>query len=124
MSAYVSSKAAIERLTETLSLELAGKNVQVNVMGPGTHRTRMVEELLDSATALNDTGLIESVQDVLARKDSMDQATELAVFLASEVSGSLSGRYMRVSDALSSLPPRIADIMASDAYTLRRVEPG
>ena len=49
---YVSSKAAIERLTEALSLELAGKNIQVNVMGPGAHRTRMVEELLDEATAL------------------------------------------------------------------------
>ena len=123
MSAYVSSKAAIERLTETLSLDLAGKNIQVNVMGPGAHRTRMVEELLESATASNDTELIEYGQQALTRKDSMERAAELAVFLASEASGNLSGRLISaVRDDFLSLAPRIPQIMASDAYTLRRVE--
>jgi 3-oxoacyl-[acyl-carrier protein] reductase len=123
VSAYVSSKAAIERLTETLSLELAGTNIQVNVMGPGAHRTRMVEELLESATAVNDTQLIAYGQQVLARRDSMERAAALAVFLASEASGNLSGRLIdAVRDDFLSLAPRIPQIMASDAYTLRRVE--
>ena len=123
MSAYGSAKAAIERLTETLSLELAGKNVQVNVMGPGAQHTRMVEEILDSAKAFNDTQLIEYSQQALARKASMERVAELAVFLASDASGNLSGRLISaVTDEFLSLAPRIPDIMASDAYTLRRVE--
>ena len=123
MSAYVSTKAAIERLTEALSLELAGKNVKVNVMGPGAHRTRMVEELLESATASNDTQSIEHGQQVLSREDSLERAAELAVILASEPSGNLSSRLISsVKDDFPSLAPRIPDIMASDAYTLRRVE--
>jgi NAD(P)-dependent dehydrogenase (short-subunit alcohol dehydrogenase family) len=36
-TAYHASKAAIIRLTEDLAVELAGTNLQVNVMGPGSH---------------------------------------------------------------------------------------
>lgn len=92
-------------------------------MGPGAHRTRMVEELLESATASNDTQSIEHGQQVLSREDSLERAAELAVILASEPSGNLSSRLISsVKDDFPSLAPRIPDIMASDAYTLRRVE--
>src|SRR5215467_2525932 len=50
-TAYHASKAAIIRLTEDLALELAGTNIQVNVMGPGSHRTRMVEEMWERVAA-------------------------------------------------------------------------
>ena len=52
----------------------------------------------------------------------VQRSGELAVFLASEASGSLSGRVLMVFDDFTNLPPRIPEIMASDAYTLRRVE--
>jgi 3-oxoacyl-[acyl-carrier protein] reductase len=52
----------------------------------------------------------------------MERATALAVFLASEASGGLSGRCLEAVDDFLHLPPRIPEIMASDAYTLRRVE--
>lgn len=53
----------------------------------------------------------------------MEQATGLAVFLGSDASGSLSGRCFEAFDDFLALPPKIPEIMASDAYTLRRVEP-
>ena len=40
-SAYCASKAAVVRLTENIWLELDGKNVQINSLGPGSIDTRM-----------------------------------------------------------------------------------
>ena len=48
---------------------------------------------------------------------------DAGVFLASDASGELSGRLISaVADDFANLPPRIPEIMASDAYTIRRVE--
>jgi 3-oxoacyl-[acyl-carrier protein] reductase len=133
-TAYNASKAAIIRFTEDLPLELAGTNIQVNVMGPGTQRTRLVEEMWEGVAAAGVTERFEATRrqmfdQVVAKFGasavvSMERATDLAVFLGSDASGQLSGRYFEVVDDVLALTPRIPEIMASDVYTLRRVEPG
>lgn len=125
LSAYGSSKAAVIRLTEILSLELEGKNIQINALGPGSIHTRLWEEIRDAAAAVGDTELYEFGQRVTSGGGaSIERAAELAVFLASDASGNLSGRLIHaVADDFSNLPPHIPEIMASDTYTLRRVEP-
>ena len=51
-----------------------------------------------------------------------ERAAALAVFLASEESGGLSGRLISaVWDDWENMNGRIEQIMASDLYTLRRV---
>jgi hypothetical protein len=56
---------------------------------------------------------------------SLEGAAALAVFLASEASGALSGRLISaVTDDVPNLPTQIRRIMASDAFTLRRVDLG
>jgi len=53
---------------------------------------------------------------------SLERATALAVFLASEASGTLSGRLISaVADDVPNLPTQIQRIMASEAFTLRRI---
>ena len=125
LSAYGSSKAAIIRLTEILSLELADKNIQVNALGPGSIHTRMWEEITDGAQAAGDTDLYEfGLQVTGGGGASIERAAELAVWLASDDSDGLSGRLIHaVADDFPSLAPRIPEIMASDLYTLRRDEP-
>jgi 3-oxoacyl-[acyl-carrier protein] reductase len=124
MSAYCSSKAAVIRLTETLSLELAGTNVSINALGPGSIHTRMWEGMRDAAAIVGDSQLYEQGQRVTSGGGaSVERAAELAVFLASDGSGDLNGRLISaVTDDFINLPPRIPEIMASDVYTLRRVE--
>ena len=125
LSAYGSSKAAIIRLTEILSLELADKNIQVNALGPGSIHTRMWEEITDGAQAVGDTDLYEfGLQVTGGGGASIERAAELAVWLAGDASDGLSGRLIHaVADDFSSLTPLIPEIMASDLYTLRRDEP-
>lgn len=126
LSAYGSSKAAIIRLTEILSLELADKHIQVNALGPGSIHTRMWEDITDQAQAVGDKELYQfGVQVTTGGGASIERAAELAVWLASEQSRGLSGRMIHaVADDFPSLTPQIPDIMASDRYTLRRDEPG
>jgi NAD(P)-dependent dehydrogenase (short-subunit alcohol dehydrogenase family) len=131
-TAYHASKAAIMRLTEDLALELVGTNIQVNVMGPGSHRTRLQEEMWERVATSGVSEWFESTRQQafvqflakfgVSASVPMERATALAVFLASEASGSLSGRCIDVVDDFLNLSPRIPEIMASDAYTLRRVE--
>ena len=125
LSAYGSSKAAIIRLTEILSLELADKNIQVNALGPGSIHTRMWEEITDGAQAVGDTELYEfGLQVTGGGGASIERAAELAVWLASDAANGLSGRLIHaVMDDFHSLTPLIPEIMASDRYTLRRDEP-
>jgi NAD(P)-dependent dehydrogenase (short-subunit alcohol dehydrogenase family) len=126
LSAYGASKVAVVRLTETLALELAGSNIQVNALGPGLIHTSMWEDLRDKAQAAGDAPLSALGQRVTSGGGaSLERATALAVFLASEASGALSGRLISaVTDDVPNLPAQIPRIMASDAFTVRRVDLG
>jgi NAD(P)-dependent dehydrogenase (short-subunit alcohol dehydrogenase family) len=124
LSAYGTSKVAVVRLTETLALELEGTNIQVNAMGPGSIHTQMWEELRDSAHTVGDAQLYALGQRVTSGGGaSLAGAAALAVFLASDASGVLSGRLISaVTDDCTTLPTHIQRIMSSDAFTLRRVD--
>jgi 3-oxoacyl-[acyl-carrier protein] reductase len=124
LSAYGASKVAVVRLTETLALELAGSNIQVNVLGPGSIHTEMWETLRDRAQAAGDAQLYVLGQQVTSGGGaSLERAAALAVFLASDASGALSGRLISaVTDDFLNLSTQIQRIMASDALTLRRVD--
>lgn len=122
MSAYCSSKAAVVRLTEGLALELAGTNVQVNALGPGSINTKMWENMRDAAAEAGANDIYQTgVRVTSGGGASLERVTDLAVFLASDDSGNLSGRLISSTlDDFPNLPPQIPDIMASDAYLLRR----
>ena len=124
LSAYGSSKVAVIRLTEILSLELADTNVQVNALGPGSINTRMWEQIRDDAEEVGDTELYEFGKRVTSGGGApIENAAELAVWLASDTSAGLSGRLIHaVTDDFANLASRISNVMASDAYTLRRVD--
>jgi len=124
MSAYCSSKVAVVRLTEGLALELAHTNIQVNALGPGSIHTSMWEEMRDSAAQAGADYLYEVGKRVTSGGGaSIEQAADLAVFLASDESGNLSGRLVsQVLNDISNLPDRIPEIMASEALLIRRVE--
>jgi NAD(P)-dependent dehydrogenase (short-subunit alcohol dehydrogenase family) len=53
-SAYATSKAALNRLTRQLAIELAGTGVTVNAIHPGSLKSDMWEEIHAGVTALGD----------------------------------------------------------------------
>lgn len=124
LSAYCTSKAGVVRMTEVLALELENKNIQVNALGPGSIHTRMWEELRNGAEAANATEIQEIGDRVLSGGGaSLEKPAELAVFLASDDSGELSGRLISaVADDYNDIATKIPEIMQSEALTLRRLD--
>ena len=121
VTAYFSGKAGQVQMTELLSYQLAGRNIQVNAMQP-SGITRMVQRLRDRHEELGEADVVQRIDSVGGRAaEIIDRSAELAVFLASAASGNLSGRLLWYGEDFHSLP--IDEIMASgDAYMLRRVE--
>jgi 3-oxoacyl-[acyl-carrier protein] reductase len=122
-SAYAASKAAVACLTETLAGELIEANIQVNALAPGAVRTRMTEEVVRAGSRAGSRAY-ESAVRVDEEGRTAEKATELALFLASDAAGGITGRVLSaVWDDWRSLPDRSEDVMASDLYTLRRITP-
>ena len=123
MSAYCSSKAAVVRLTEVLAQELDGKGITVNALGPGSVHTSMWDRMTVQAEEAGADFIHQlGLRVTSGGGASIDECAELAVWLASRESGALTGRLISAAtDDFRGLPPRIGEIMAGEAYTLRRV---
>ena len=124
-SAYDAAKTAIVNFTENLALELKDTPITVNAISPGSIHTRMWEETRDLSLAIGDMATYQrGVQVTSGQGASIERAAELAVFLGSDDCGALSGRLIRAfADRFEEFPAKVDDIMASEAYQLRRVDP-
>ncbi|MYC30640.1 MAG: SDR family oxidoreductase [Chloroflexi bacterium] len=124
-TAYDAAKTGIVNLTENLALELQDTPITVNAISPGSIHTRMWEETRDLSLAIGDMATYErGVQVTSGEGASIERAAQLAVFLGSDDCGSLSGRLIRAfADRFEDFPRTVDEIMASEAYLLRRVDP-
>lgn len=124
-TAYDAAKTAIVNFTENLALELKDTPITVNAISPGSIHTRMWEETRDLSLAIGDLATYQrGVQVTSGQGASIQRAAELAVFLGSDACQALSGRLIRAfADRFEDFPDHTGEIMASEAYLLRRVDP-
>lgn len=122
-SAYAVSKAAIVRFVETLAQELQGTGIEVNALAPGALNTRMLDQVLAAgAEKVGSVIFNKALAQQSAGGACVQEASALALFLASTGSDGLSGRlFSAVWDNWRTLEARKHLIAASDVYTLRRV---
>lgn len=124
-SAYNSSKVAVVRLTETMAAEVKDYHVDINAIAPGPVNTRFLQEALEAGEEAVGK---ERYQALLRQKNEggvpPEKAAELCVFLASSASDGLTGKFLSVvwDDWKNFDKNKIAQIMKSDKYTLRRIK--
>lgn len=91
---YSASKAGLIGFTKTVAKELAGRNVTCNAIAPGFIETEMTEHLPESVK-----GKLDSVVP-LKRMGRADEVAFLALFLASEMSGYITGEVIRIDGGM------------------------
>jgi len=124
-SSYAASKAGLARLADTLAEELKPFNIQINVIAPGLVDTKLQDEVLNAGDKAG--GLFEKIRQ--ARETgkgavSPDIASELAVFLASEASGSITGKLIAAPyDPWREWSGKGDELNATPMYAIRRLDP-
>lgn len=96
-SAYSASKGAIVALTRTMAVELARFNIRVNAICPGFVRTKMMEGLLAEDRSRQRIELSIPMR----RVGEAEEIAPMAVFLASDAAGYVTGATVCVDGGLS-----------------------
>ncbi|WP_462163507.1 SDR family NAD(P)-dependent oxidoreductase [Pseudoalteromonas xiamenensis] len=92
--AYGTSKAALERATKSLALELAAMNIRVNAIAPGITQTDMAGEMDEAAKSL----LVE--KSAMKRCATPDDIANTALFLCSDLAKHITGQVLNVDGGL------------------------
>jgi NAD(P)-dependent dehydrogenase (short-subunit alcohol dehydrogenase family) len=123
-TAYAVSKAALVRFTETLALEVAGHNIQVNAIAPGFVATRLHDATLAAGERAGADFLKKTREQVT--HGAVDPATPAALvaYLASDKGDRITGKFISaVWDRWADLEQHLDDLAKTDVYTLRRIVP-
>lgn len=127
LSAYAASKAAVARLADTLAEELREHGVQVNAVAPGLVDTRMQDDVLTAGEAAGDLfAKVKTARETGVGAVPPDLAAELAVFLASDASESLTGKLISAPHdpwRQWSEDGTLLRLCSSPLYTVRRLDP-
>ncbi len=118
-TAYATSKAALVRFVESLAEEVRDHNIQVNCMSPGGAYTSLTDEILQAGEAAGwkEIENAESIRRTGGVKPA--KQIELALFLASQQSNHISGKFLHVDDDWK----KLADAtLGPEIFTLRRIK--
>ncbi len=122
MSAYVTSKAALIRLTDILAIETRDYGISVFAIEPGTVRTAMAEHALESPAGRKWMPWFRKIFEE-GRDVPTDVGARFVLLLASGKADALSGRFINVADDLVSMIEQAEEIRRNDLYTLRLRKP-
>ena len=123
-TAYGASKAAVVRLAETLSVELADDDIAVNAVAPGALNTRLLDEVLEAGPERAGAMHGRAVEQAESGGASLERAAELCALLLAQRAGGVTGRLISAPwDPWEQLPDHAEALRGSDVYTLRRIVP-
>lgn len=115
-SAYGASKAAVNRIAETLATEAGPHGIKVFAIHPGVVRTELLKLNLEPHMEGIAPGRGARMWDT---DDPPELAAELCLSLASGKADALSGCYFTVRDDVEAILARAAEIKERDLYKMR-----
>lgn len=122
-TSYACSKIAVVRLCETLALEMADHGISVNAIAPGFVITRFHQQTVDAGTLAGD--FLEKTKAEIAKGGTPpSKAADLAVFLASDQSDGISGKFIAAPyDNYAEWKNHPEFFKDKELFTLRRIIP-
>ena len=117
LSAYVTSKTAIVRLTETVAREAFSEGVAMFAVGPGTTRTALSERSVLAPEAQEWIPWFGRIFEE-GLNVPIERPAHLVVDLASGKADRLSGRYLTVNDDLDQMLEHLREIEDANLYAL------
>ncbi len=122
ISAYAASKAAVVQFTESLAREVSQWNVQVNAIAPGAVSTEITAAVIAAGPEKAGKDFYERSRRQLEQGgDPPELAARLAVWLAGDGAGKLTGKLLSAKwDKLEGIDPEAAN--RSSLFTLRRID--
>lgn len=129
---YRSSKSAVIGFSKAVAIDLAGHNVRVNVIAPGSIKTPMTDFAEPGMTA-DDVARIRAETDKvfmsyqpLKRQGRPEDAAQAVLFLASDRAQQITGIVMPVDGGITAGDPvnHAADIMAARARVIEEIKKG
>jgi len=123
-SAYATSKIAIVRYTENISIELAARDIDANCVAPGFVLTRMHQETLKAGRDAAGPSFYENTAKQLEQGGvPAEKAAALTVFLLSPESDGITGKFLSAPwDPWQTDDFRRALRSDKDFCTLRRID--
>jgi len=118
MSAYVAAKTALIRFTEVFAAELKPYGVAVFAIQPGTVKTAMAEELMQSEAGKRWLPWFRKTFDE-GKDDSTRPGEDLVLYLASGKADALSGRFLAAPGDPRKLVERTDEILREGLHVLR-----
>ena len=115
-SAYASSKAGLNRMTETLASEVKDYGIKVFAIHPGGVHTDILKTNFDPDLEKLVPGRAERMWSV---DTPVERAVELCTFLVSGKADALSGAFLTVEDDMNELVRRIDEVVERDLYKTR-----
>ena len=108
MGAYCASKAGLAMLVQVAALELGGRGIRVNAVGPGFVRTPLTEGAFDLPPIVE--GYVENTP--LGRHGNPEEIAGLVAYLASDEASYISGSLMLIDGAAHTMKyPDVAGIL-------------
>jgi NAD(P)-dependent dehydrogenase (short-subunit alcohol dehydrogenase family) len=121
-TAYAVSKAALVRFTETLAIEIAPHNIQVNAVAPGFVATRLHEQTRQAGELAGD--FLKRTEEMMSSAVDPAICAKLITYLASDRGAKITGKFIHaVWDNWADFEKHLEQIQRSDVYTLRRIVP-
>jgi NAD(P)-dependent dehydrogenase (short-subunit alcohol dehydrogenase family) len=94
-SAYATSKIALVRFTENLSIELADENVDVNCVAPGFVITRLHKDTITAGEGSAGKAFLENTKKQMNEGGvPPEKAADLTAFLLSDESDGITGKFI------------------------------
>ena len=106
---YAAAKAGVKNLTENLAVELGPYNVRVNALAPGPVETPTIAEYYKEHPEIKEQRL-KAIP--LRRIASPEDIANVALFLASDASGYVSGQTILINGALATfVTPELIEVI-------------